>query len=341
MITIKEIASQLGVSPTTVSNVINGRTSKMSEETRKKVEMALVENHYVNDSRRDDKGAGELKLITLDFFLQGKQEVITDPFCSSLLDATIRRAADYDRYVLSDSPGTAEQILKKLTGRNVEGAIVLGYPPEKCFELTKRTAKPIVFVDSGDGDYDNVGLQDFKGAYDITSYVIGQGHRRIAFFYDSLGKNTISCCDRMRGFQAALSRFGLTAGEEDYIALPIDKQLRREVLGRFARNLSNTGYTAAFFVFDLFANEAAGVFASQGVSVPGDISVTGFDDNVYARLARPALTTVRQHPEDKAVSAVDLLFKRIYGEPVQIRSLHLPTELIVRDSVRNVLKAGY
>ncbi len=338
MITIKEIANQLGVSPTTVSNVINGRTSKMSEETRKKVEMALVENHYVKDSHHEETG-GELKLITLDFFLQGKQEIITDPFCSSLLDATIKRAANYDRYVLSDSPRTDEQILKKLAGRNVEGAIVLGYPSEKCYELTKRTPKPIVFVDSGDGDYDNVGLQDFKGAYDLTSYMIGQGHRKIAFFYDAAGRESTSSRDRIRGFMAAMSRFKLAVGEEDFIGLPLDKQLRREILVQFARNLKNLGYTAGFFVFDLFANEAAGVFSSQGVTVPGDISVTGFDDNVYARLSRPSLTTVRQHPEDKAVGAVDMLFKRIYGEPVQIRSLHLPIELIVRDSVRNILKA--
>lgn len=336
MITIKEIANQLGVSPTTVSNVINGRTSKMSEETRKKVEMALVENHYVNDSRRDEKG-GDLKLITLDFFLQGKQEIVTDPFCSSLLDATIKKAADYGRYVLSDSPRDDDQILKKLSGRNVEGGIILGYPPEKCYDLSKRTAKPVVFVDSGDGEYDNVGLQDFQGAYDITSYMIGQGHKKIAFFYDAAGRETTSSRDRIKGFQAAMNRFGLTVDQEDFYGLPIEKQLRREILSQFARSLKDSGYTAAFFIFDLYANEAAGIFSSQGVSVPEDISITGFDDNVYARLSRPSLTTVRQHPEEKAIGAVSMLFKRIYGEPVQIRSLHLPTELIVRESVRNIL----
>lgn len=340
MVTIKEIANQLGVSATTVSNVINGRTSKMSEETRKKVEMALVENHYVKDIHHAETG-GEIRLITLDFFLHGKQEIITDPFCSSLLDATIKRAADYDRYVLSDSPRTDEQILRKLADRNVEGAIILGYPPEECYELSRRTPKPIVFVDSGDGDYDNIGLQDFKGAYDITSYVIGQGHREIAFFYDDAGKDTTSCRDRIRGFKAAMNRFGLKPKEEDFFGLPIDKQLRREILSRFARNLKCAGYTAAFFLYDLFANEAAGIFASQGISVPEDVSITGFDDNVYARLSRPALTTVRQHPEAKAVGAVDLLFKRIYGEPVQVRSLHLPTELIVRESVRNIKKTDF
>ncbi|MCI5530868.1 MAG: LacI family transcriptional regulator [Blautia sp.] len=335
MITIKKIAAQLGVSPTTVSNVINGRTEKMSEETRRKVEIALVENHYVNDVRREDQ-CTDVKLITLDFYLHEKPEIITDPFCSALLDSAIKEASAYGRYVLSDSPGNDERILKKLLSRNVEGAIVLGYPPEKCEDLTKRSPKPIVFVDSGDGNYDNVGLQDFKGVYDITSYMISQGHRKIAYFYDSYGAQTTSGTGRYQGFRAAMERYGLSVSREDFYGLPVDKQLRREVMLQFARNLEKTVYTAAFFVYDLFANEAASVFSTQGISVPGDISITGFDDNVYARLSRPPLTTVRQDPREKGRVSVDLLMKRIYGEPVQIHSLHLPTELIVRESVRNI-----
>ena len=80
------------------------------------------------------------------------------------------------------------------------------------------------------------------------------------------------------------------------------------------------------------------MFFSKGLSVPEDISVAGFDDNIYARLSRPALTTVRQSAYDKGKEAVKLLMKRIYGEEVYIRSLELPTELIVRESVKNIWK---
>ena len=69
--------------------------------------------------------------------------------------------------------------------------------------------------------------------------------------------------------------------------------------------------------------------------MPEDISVVGFDDNIYARLSRPALTTVRQSPAEKGRAAVNLLMKRIYGEEVLAPSLQLPTELIVRESVAN------
>ena len=67
--------------------------------------------------------------------------------------------------------------------------------------------------------------------------------------------------------------------------------------------------------------------------------MAGFDDNVYARLSRPMLTSVRQQPGEKGREAVRLLLKRSYGQEVLVRSMELPTELIVRDSVRNI-RAG-
>ena len=126
--------------------------------------------------------------------------------------------------------------------------------------------------------------------------------------------------------------------QEDYHFLPQEKNLRYEVLRRFAKTAREKGYTAAFFAADLYANEAVSVFFSKNLWVPEDISVVGFDDNVYARLSRPTLTTVRQSPTDKGREAVKLLLKRIYGQKVMVRSMELPTELIVRESVRNIWK---
>lgn len=336
MITIKEIAERLGVSPTTVSNVINGRTSKMSEETRKKVEAALVEYHYVGESRREDLNAG-LKLISLDFCLGENKDILTDPFCASLMETLMRELYSLGWYVVSSSPKNEDEILRKISARGIEGGIILGYNPEKCEELRSRIAKPVVFIDSGDGEYDNIGLQDAQGAYEMTAYLLQQGHKRIAFFYDH-GGFTASNRERMRGFQQAMKAHGLKVEAQDYYYLPLDKNERHEILRQFARNKAGKDYTAAFFVCDLFANEAVSIFFSMGVSVPEQISVTGFDDNIYARLSRPRLTTVRQHPEEKAKEAVKLLMNRIYGKPVLVHSLHLPTELIVRESVRNIGK---
>lgn len=335
MITIRELARELGVSPTTVSNVINGRTRKMSGETRKKIEMALVKYHYTGESRRDHPK--ELRLIALDFCLGEKSNVLTDPFCGMLMEAVIEQLKKYGRYVVSDSPSGEEAILSKLETRSVEGAIVLGYAPEKCEELTRRTAKPVVFIDSGDGAYDSVGLQDEEGAACMTEFLIRQGHRRIAFFTDY---SELSVCNRMRfvGFRKALQAHQLEWREDDFYTLPLDRHLRSDILRKFAAEKAGKACTAAFFVNDLFAGEAAALFASAGLKVPEELSISGFDDNIYARLAHPMLTTMRQHPEEKAAEAVKLLMKRLKGEKVDVHSIHLPTELIVRDSVKNILQ---
>lgn len=335
MITIKEIAEKLGISPTTVSNVIHGRTEKMSEETRKKVEMALVSNHYVNESRQKEEQE-ELKLVTLDFCLGENVDVMNDPFCAGLMSGISRELKKSGRYLLSDSPSDEESILRKLSSRNVEGAIVMGISPDRCESLQKRSVKPIVFIDAGDGNYDNVGLQDQEGARELTAYLLRQGHRKIAFFFDAEGAEAPCSRGRYAGFLEAYRCFGLSHPKEDCFYLPKERYLRAEFLRQFGRTRAGTDYTAAFFLSDLAASEAVGCFFAVGLSIPEDLSVSGFDDNIYARLSRPALTTVRQLPEEKAKAAVALLMDRIYGREVIVRSLHLPTELIVRESVRNI-----
>lgn len=335
MITIKEIARQLGVSPTTVSNVINGRTEKMSEQTKLRIEEMLVKNHYVQGNKGGRGGQEELKLIVVQFFFEARERIFTDPFCSELLEAIAHELEKIGRSVVCGIVQSEEEFLKKLAARNVEGAILLGCEPSKCEELCKRTAKPLVFVDSGEGNYDNIGLRDREGAREITSYLIKQGHRKIAFFCDQ--ENPIaSNRARLQGYHDALKKYGISYSEEDCTYLPQDKNMRYEIVRKFARTAREKGYTAAFFAADLYANEAVNVFFSKNLWVPEDISVVGFDDNVYARLSRPMLTTVRQSPTDKGIEAVKLLMKRVYGEEVRIRSMELPTELIVRESVRNI-----
>ena len=337
MTTIKQIAEELGVSPTTVSNVINGRTGKMSLETRRKIEEALWENHYETAGKSSGASSGE-NMIAVGFCMGGYCNVLTDPFCGELLGAIQKAAKEQGRYIVYDVPETEEDMLRLCAPWNIDGAIVLGWKPEECARLAKKTGKPMVFIDSCFADseeYDNIGLQDYEGAFELTSYLLRLGHRSIAFFCDQ-EQPLASYGERLRGFQDALLGFGLSFCRDDFYYLPENKTMRHEVLRQFVRK-SGKRYSAAFFVSDYYANEAITIFYSKGLRVPEDISVTGFDDNIYARLSRPALTTVRQLPEEKGRQAVSLLMKRIRGEETPVRSLALPTELIVRESTRAVI----
>ena len=117
--------------------------------------------------------------------------------------------------------------------------------------------------------------------------------------------------------------------------LPEERLLRSEIFRSFVPRVKKQEYTAAFFCSDYYACEAMDVFSVQGLKLPEELSVTGFDDNPFAKLVTPRLTTIRQYPSLRAKEAVKLLMKRIRGEAVAVHSYSFPLELIVRDSVKN------
>ncbi len=333
MITIKELASILNVSPTTVSNVVNGHTEKMSEETRRKIERALIQYDFRRSYHSSQPG--ELKLVSVDFNLRFRKRVFLDPFCAELLDTICVKLQEYGRYPVCGSLKDTEEAYKKLQSRNIEGGIVVGFNPWECEAFSHKVGKPVVFIDCGTGNYDNVGIEDYEGGKRITEFMLRQGHRRIAFFCDK--KNPVSSnLERFRGYCDALEEYGISYSNEDYLYLPDDKNLMRETLRNFAHKVRRQGYTAVFVVSDYLANETIRIFETAGLSVPDDISVAGFDDNLYAKLGKPMLTTVRQPIREKGEQAVTLLMQRINGEEIIANSFRFPVELIVRDSVKNI-----
>lgn len=331
MVTIKEIASKLGVSPTTVSNVLNGKIQKMSPETRRKIEEALVENHYY---RNENKKDGAVPLVVINFNTWHPELYMIDPFTGEVLSYVEKELKKYGRGLIYTSRAEVDEMKRLLNSCSVEGAILVGYSPKYCEEVAKTSRNPIVCIDSENGDYCNIGLQDVEGMKELVAYLIRMGHKKIAFFCDHTYPPVTTNAKRLEGYKQALLEAGLFYSKNDYFNLPEEQHIRHEILRKFAREIKDTGYTAAVFVADLFANEAIGIFESAGVSIPADLSVTGYDDNIYSRLSRPKLTTVRQQPSEKAKEAVRILMQKIKGEDIEIDSMELPTELIVRDSVR-------
>ncbi len=333
MKTIREIAEILGVSSATVSNVVNGHTEKMSEQTRRRVEEALKKYEFYKVYRESEYSKA-LKLVMVDFYMERKEKMMMDPFRSELFNAICRKLQEYGRYSVCGMQMDQEEMRRRLQASNVQGGIIIGFRPQECRRFAENTDKPVVFIDCGEGEFDSVGLDDFEGGRLITDYLLGQGHRRIAFFSD-LEEMRAGTLNRYMGYCEALRKYGITAADGDCYYLPDNYSQRRETLRYFAANVKEMGYTAVVVASDLLASEAISVFFEEGLSVPEDISVTGFDDNIYARMSRPMLTTVRQPVAEKGEQAVKLLMQRIRKEKVLVRSYKLPVELIVRDSVAN------
>ena len=122
--------------------------------------------------------------------------------------------------------------------------------------------------------------------------------------------------------------------DDRYIPLPKDRRERETLYRRLVDD--QFPYTALVFSADYYAAEAVSFLQDCAVEVPSRISVTGFDDNIFARLVRPRLTTVHQDSGEKGRLAISMLMKLIRQEPVPEANVRLPVRLEIRDSVRRI-----
>lgn len=180
-------------------------------------------------------------------------------------------------------------------------------------------------------NYMNIGLEDERGAYEMTCYLLDQGHQKIAFLADNMeGVDYV----RYIGHQKALADYGLQAREEDLLIIRpgmLERESSMEELYDRSRD-----YTVFMCCSDYYAVTLMNYFNDRGVNIPGDLSFTGFDDILLARVIRPALTTVHQDITRKGQLAVEYMLKMIQGTEFKERDVKVPVELVLRDSVREI-----
>jgi len=336
MITIKEIAKQLNMSTTTVSNVIHGKTGEVSEETQKIVQDFLNKVDYVPNISARNLAQNESKLIGLALKARADkyENLIMDPFVSVLIggvEEAIRRAGYFMMlYISSDTT----EIMRHVSTWNVDGLILFGMLNDDGIRVSEKYKKPIVCIDTysieGLKHFTNVGLDDEQGAYDMAKYLISQGHRKIAFLSDNMTGVDLA---RLTGYKKALDEAGINYEESNFLKIrPRSDELEYslEEICRRARD-----FTAILCVSDLYAVTLMSAFEDRGISVPDDISITGFDDNMLGQLHRPALTTVHQDIKEKGKIATETLLKQLNNQKTP-NQIVMPTHLVIRDSVKKI-----
>jgi LacI family transcriptional regulator len=195
----------------------------------------------------------------------------------------------------------------------------------------------VVYIDCYFSDdqrvYHNIGLQDRQGGFEIARYLLSMGHSDIVFLANN---QLVTGGDPMRfnGCQDAFVQQGLTLGSECYRPLPNGRGERESLYRQLADTASP--FTALVFSSDYYAAEAISFLRDSGIAIPQQISVTGFDDNIFARLVQPRLTTVHQDAGEKGRVAVSMLMKLIRQEPVGEPNVKLPIHLEIRDSVQRI-----
>ncbi|WP_198429879.1 LacI family DNA-binding transcriptional regulator [Treponema primitia] len=334
---MKHIAEIAQVSPSTVSNVLHGRVTKMTKETLERVQRAIRDNNYVSNMSGRTLGKYGSKIIGIVMIYNRRDELnaMQAPFFSEIIGSLEHEIRTRGYFMMLYISADAEESLRMARSWNTEGIIVIGGNAEDCHIFMQGTTIPLVFIDQylrdGGARYNNIGLQDWQGAYMMTEYLIGQGHKRIAFLADQKVPIGVDH-ERLQGCKTAMEDHGLSFLPEDYIYVNYLREERHRDLKRFIEKRGRH-YSALFFASDYLAADSMNLFQDNGVRIPQDISVSGFDDNVFALQARPRLTTVKQDVSQKAFHAINQVLTLIRKEKPEQNQILLPVSLTIRDSV--------
>lgn len=340
MITIKAIAARLGLSTTTVSNVIHGKTKEVSAETIARVQKFLEEVEYVPNINARNLAQGQSKIIgvvlkTLDFRLWYSDNILSDPFVAEMIggiERAVREAGYYMMLYISDD---IAEIIQHISIWNVDGLILFSMMDDDGNRVAAKYHKPIVCIDTYSSeksdDFINVGLDDEKGTCQAVKYLIENGHRKIGFFTD----NRVGV-DRARfwGYRRALKEAGIEYSDRDFFLFKPTKESVDRNIEKLCWKARN--YTALFCCSDIYAVIIMAALKDRGFRIPEDISIIGFDDNLYSRVCTPRLTTVHQDATQKGKVAAEILIGLIRGVQPVSKDVRLETRLEIRDTVKKI-----
>lgn len=338
MITIKEIAGMLNVSTTTVSNVVHGKTKEVSPATVERIRKVLDEYHYTPNISARNLASSRSKIIAviIKHYHDLDNNRLKDPFVSELLGAIEKCVRSKGYYLMVYTSGNLQEIRDFIMSWNTDGLVMVGFIEGEIYAIQEVCRRPMAIIDVYDTlqieSCINIRLEDQKSMYNMVRYLIRQGHKKIAFLADNDANLDHK---RFLGYEEAMREAGLDGGIENFIILdPKTKESLQNVDLIYEKSFE---YTAFACVSDYYAALISYELQKRGRRIPEDISITGFDDNYFAQLVRPALTTVHQDVTAKAETAIDKLLGMIEDPRKRHQeTVVFTTEIVVRDSVKNL-----
>lgn len=237
----------------------------------------------------------------------------------------------YSFIVCGTDHSTREEVklLKALISQNVEGIIITssGGRNTELWKLLSKSNVRVVFMDRKyeDLDFPYIGVDNTGGVEKITDYLIQTGHK--SFAYLSGERNTSSARERLRGFVNSARKHGIQDFQILYGEFTFESGYR---LTKRLKKIPE----AIIGGNDLVALGAIEALSELGYRVPDDVSVVGFDDMFYSKYSKPSLTTVRQPIYEMGQEAGKILWKMLSGQRMRQKEIILPTEIVLRETVR-------
>ncbi len=329
MATVRDVAKLAGVSPITVSRVINN-AGYISDETRGRVEEAIRQLGYVPNILARSLRLSQtntLALVLTD---------ITNPFWTTMVRGVEDAASDAGFNVIlcntDESEVEQEKYLNVVLQKRVDGVLLV---PVRSTRETVQSIRsqnvPLVVLDRHipGVDVDSVRCDSEGGAVALVKLLIEKGHRRVAVLSGPHGVS--SADDRVSGYRRALAEAGLNPSDELVFYGEFNQQSGYTMM---RKALEVQPRPTAIFSANNFINMGAfKAVREAGLKVPEDIALVGFDDLPVELIIDPFFTVAAQPAYEMGKQATELILARIAGRaPAACQEIILPTEIIVRRS---------
>jgi LacI family transcriptional regulator len=328
-IRLKDIAKRMGVSSVTISKALNDKEG-VSEELKTEIKKVALEMGYrVNSLAKSMKEGYSYNIGVLipERFTRDLQS-----FYMKFYHEVSKMLENYNYYAILeilDAKDEDNLNLPRIYSENkVDGIIVLGQVDNDYIELFKNIQIPNVFLDfyTDNPQFDYIVTDNFYGTYELTNYLFKLGHTKIGFVGNI--QSTSSIQDRFLGYFKSLIEnnidlndsfiFNDRDGQGEFLDIDLSKNLPTA----FVCNCDRVAYTLIKKLNSL------------GYQVPNDFSVVGFDDDIFAKLTSPPLTTVAVDVKEMSSVAVKIIIKKIKNRNAKYGRILIKGNIIYRDSVK-------
>lgn len=326
---IIDIAEELGVSTATVSNVIHGKTKKISAQTVKRVQEKLEERGYIPNMAATLLAQNNSRIIGVVIKDHEKYEghLLMDPFVASSLNYLADEIDKSGHFMMIKKAKDIMEAVQFASMWNMVGMVILSFCADEYQELRSRVRIPFVVYDGyfeNEGRICNIQINDRDGGRQVGEHLRALGHRRVLCVSDNR-----ECMDLQR-YQGLCDGLGFRA---DFLEIPMQKKARDAFYQERFAYLRQ--YSAIFAVSDYYAVDLMRFLQKFQVKLPEEISIAGFDDGALCEQVVPALTSVRQDGACRAHMALRLL-EQMRRQPDFFGNFLVSVRLVPRDSTRRL-----
>ena len=325
---ISDIAKELGLSTATVSYVLHGKTDKVSDRTARRVLALLEERGYLPGvadillSQNPSKIVG----VVVNDHEKYEDHLLEDAFIASALNALSAETMKNNLQLMVKKTTDLEEAISFSTMWNLEGLIFIGFCAQDYGQLRERMRIPFVVYDGCGVTAERtccINIDDRHGGFLMGDYFKRCSHRHVLCISDNDDD-----MDRKR-WEGFCDGFGAKGAK--LMLIPMQKPARQRFYLEKLDEIRQ--HTAVFAVSDYYAADFMHFLNEQGISVPGEISVAGFDDTPLCHMVFPSLTSVRQDMAIRAEIAIEKLCQLKAGQRTE-PSVTIPVTLVERGSTR-------